>query len=131
GPDAARPRLTLAWVLAARGLFEPALTELAEVLRVDDRHARAYALRALIHQQRKDYLQASEDASAALQIDPYLGSAYLTRARAALALGWLELAKGDLEQYLRVTPDPPDAAQVRRAIQQIEAELARPGAAPR
>lgn len=82
----------------------------------DPSNPRSWARRATSHYANKNYGQALADADQAIELDPNLADAHLTRAGAQLGLGQPKEALWTLEKALALGCDRERAFQLRAAI---------------
>jgi len=119
-PDAFLPRLNYGYVLLQERKYVEAESELRRALEKNESSvlAHLYRARVLIKMQRGDEAETELHRALALGGDEanmahrYLGALYIER-------GEKERAVGELETYLRLMPNAPDAGQIREIIKEM------------
>ena len=101
----------------------------------NEEHLRPYTKREFLlrvlanlkhnYRRMEDYRRAISAADLVAMIDPFLGSNLKERASFNYALKQYRMAIGDLEAYLKATPEAGDAEEVRRQVKGIWASLSK------
>ncbi len=125
-----RPVLGLSQVYRARGEVDRAWTAIQRALEIAPNTASAYNLRGELSYELRNRLQALEDFSRAIELDPLLGLAYQNRALVQQELGAPEAAIVDLQVYLALAPQAADREAVEELLE-ILADQTRPFTADR
>lgn len=108
----AEPRLLLAELLL-NSSPQAALSQVNEVLKLDNRNTGAYLLRSRIHQKNLDYPSAINDISKIIIIEPENPSFYLARGLCYQEFNQHANAIGDFSRYLDLKPGDPVAFSAR------------------
>ena len=117
---AAETQVSLALALASGGLFEDALSALAEALTLDPESAPAYHARARLRAASGDRDGALADFARTLELEPASALAYADRAELHLVSGHLDMAARDFSRAIRAAPDNAHF-QMRRGLVRSEA----------
>lgn len=86
--------------LMVKGLFDPALADLDEAIRINPKSSSAYNHRGLIHRKMGDNARAIEDYTVAVSLNPIYALAYSNRGHAYEALGNRKEAIRDFSRAL-------------------------------
>ncbi len=84
--------------------YEEALTEIEQALRLDNKHARAYMVRALIYRAREQYTKAMHELNQAIKADEMYVEAYLNRANLYIVQKQHDKAMADLGVAIKLFP---------------------------
>lgn len=119
-PEDPQLRLDLAHVLASEGRFQEAEQEVAAALRLDDLSADAYALKAMLHREQRQFNEADEALANALAIDPEQPMGRMEQALARARGGDLQGARDDLNDLIGEDPAGNIAETARRYLEQLD-----------
>jgi tetratricopeptide (TPR) repeat protein len=110
----------LAWELALRGYYEPALPYAEQSLSLNANDMNALHTRGYIELELGDYQAAVRDIRAALAVGLNYPAAYRDLGDAYLALGEYELAVVNYHNYLALEPEAADRQEIEARIRQAE-----------
>ena len=95
------------WAWICLEVYDRAIADLNEAIRLDPRLALAYDSRACARMKKKAYDKAIMDMNEAIRLDPQKAEYYHGRSRVWQARGELDKALADLDEAIRL--DPQDA----------------------
>ena len=98
-----------------KGAYDPALTDLAQAIKLQPKLAGAYANRMLIYLNKGDYKRALADVNQAIKLQPDLALAYNNRGLAYINVGDYDQAISDFSQALKLKPAKADSASTPRS----------------
>ena len=111
---------SLGLVFAQRGDFKRAEESLRAAIELRGDYAEALTDLGGVYIQTRRFREALPLVARARQANPDLGQAYLNAAKAHAALGDRTRALADVEAWLRIRPDDPDARALRDAIDSLK-----------
>jgi tetratricopeptide (TPR) repeat protein len=114
------PRLALAEYLLTHNDSEGAMSQINEVLKINDRNTDAYLMRSKVHIKNFDYPNAINDLSKNILIEPDKPDFYLFRGKCYQEFNQHTNAINDFSKYISLNPTNPDAFFARaRSYEEI------------
>ncbi len=111
---------TLATIYHDHKEYDRALAAATKAIEAGDPLPGGYQVRAESRKRRGDSKGAIEDFTAALALDPKHTPALIGRGYARKATGDLVGARADLERFIELAPNDPDAAGARKVLSELE-----------
>jgi len=119
-PDMVQVYLALGECYFGKGESEKALSFFDRALELQPNSAEVYYNMGLIHYKNNQTEKAIQSFSVSQSLDPKFAATYYQLGLAYIKQGDMEKAVANLEKYLELQPDAPQAAQVRAIIDQIK-----------